>query len=112
MDIDHRQDKVKQMERELNISAKLKHANIVNLLDVIFDQGRAMLVMEMANGGQLFDLVANGKLPEDRARHFFAQMVSAMEYCHTEKIYHRVNALRRRPAHLAIPPVCAASCTA
>ena len=90
MDIDHRPDKIKQMTRELNISAKLKHANIVNLLDVVFDEGRAMLVMEMAGGGMLYNLVADGtSLPEDRARHFFKQMVSAMEYCHGEKIYHR-----------------------
>lgn len=73
---------MKQLTRELNIAAKLKHANIVNLLEVVFDDVRAMLVMEMASDGQLYDLVATGTpLSEDRARKFFQQMVSALPDC-------------------------------
>lgn len=90
MEIDGRPDKITQLTRELNITRKLKHANIINLLDIVFDDIRAMLVMEMADGGMLFDLVSGGTpLPEERARYLFKQMVAAMSYCHDEKIYHR-----------------------
>lgn len=90
MEIDGRPDKIKQLTRELNITRKLKHPNIINLLDIAFDDVRAMLVMEMADGGMLFDLVSAGTpLPEERVRHLFKQMVSAMTYCHEKKIYHR-----------------------
>ena len=90
MEIDGRPDKIKQLTRELNITRKLKHPNIINLLDVVFDEMRAMLIMEMADGGMLFDLVSAGTpLPEERARYLFKQMVSAMSYCHSKDIYHR-----------------------
>ena len=49
MEIDGRPDKIKQLTRELNITRKLKHPNIINLLDVVFDEMRAMLIMEMAD---------------------------------------------------------------
>lgn len=90
MEIDGRDDKITQLTRELNITRKLKHPNIINLLDIVFDDIRAMLVLEMVDGGTLYDLVAAGTpLPEERVRHMFKQMVSAMTYCHEKKIYHR-----------------------
>lgn len=88
--VEDRPAKIKQLVREFNISGKLKHENIVNLLDVVFEDEFVMLVMEMASGGSGYDLVATGvPLEEERARRLFKQMVSAMDYCHTRKIYHR-----------------------
>ena len=47
------------------------------------------MVLEYA-GGELFDyLVKHGKMPEDKARKFFQQIVCAVEYCHRHKIVHR-----------------------
>lgn len=47
------------------------------------------MVLEYA-GGELFDyIVSNGRLPEDKARKFFQQIVCAVEYCHRHKIVHR-----------------------
>ena len=47
------------------------------------------MVLEYA-GGELFDyLVKHGKMPEERARRFFQQIVCAVEYCHRHKIVHR-----------------------
>lgn len=47
------------------------------------------MVLEFA-GGELFDyLVKHGKMPESKARRFFQQIVSAVEYCHRHKIVHR-----------------------
>lgn len=47
------------------------------------------MVLEYA-GGELFNyIVEHGKLPEDRARQFFQQIVCAVEYCHRHKIVHR-----------------------
>ena len=90
MEIDGRPDNIKRVTRELNIRRKLRHPNLVNLLDVAFDDSRAMLIMEMADGGTLFDLVSAGTpLPEGRARYLFKQMVSAVSYCHDLQIYHR-----------------------
>ena len=47
--------------------------------------------MELAQGGEMFDYIATrGKLSEKRARYFFRQLVSALEYCHAHMIVHRV----------------------
>jgi carbon catabolite-derepressing protein kinase len=47
------------------------------------------MVLEYA-GGELFDyIVQHGKMPEDKARKFFQQIVCAVEYCHRHKIVHR-----------------------
>ena len=47
------------------------------------------MVLEYA-GGELFDyIVSHGRMPEDRARRFFQQMLCAVEYCHRHKVVHR-----------------------
>jgi len=54
------------------------------------------LVMEYAEGGELFDyLVAHGRMQEREARRHFRQIVSAMDYCH------RARVRRRPPARVA-----------
>ena len=41
------------------------------------------MVMEYVSGGELFDyIVKHGKLTEDKARRFFQQIVSGVEFCH------------------------------
>jgi serine/threonine protein kinase len=82
--------KIKQLVRELNIARKLKHPNVIELLDVAFEREFVMLIMEIADGGMLFDLVASGTpLSEAAAAPFVKQLVAAVEYCHTQQIYHR-----------------------
>eukprot|EP01052_Picozoa_sp_SAG31_P053117 SAG31_NODE_13456_length_867_cov_27.854167_3_plen_187_part_00 len=44
-----------------------------------FERDQVMLIMELADGGSLFDLVSRGtKVPEDEAAIYFKQMVSAV----------------------------------
>lgn len=81
---------MQQLKRELNISLRLEHPNIVRLLDVAFDTEHVHLVQEIAEGGDLFDLVSTaGGLPEDRARGIFRQVASAVSYCHATSVFHR-----------------------
>lgn len=91
LEIDDDDQRLRQLERELNITRKLSHPNIINLLDVVFEDDWVLLVIELAAGGSLFDEVAGTSEPvsENRARTFFHQMLSALEYCHDRQIYHR-----------------------
>lgn len=46
-----------------------------------------MIVMELARGGALFALVGGGTpVPEERAKGFFEQMLSAVTYCHEQSV--------------------------
>ena len=43
------------------------------------------IVMEYAAGGELFDrIVKAGRFSEDEARYFFQQLISGVEYCHSQ----------------------------
>lgn len=48
------------------------------------------LVTEYASRGEIFDhLVANGRMKEAEAARVFAQIVSAVQYCHMNGVVHR-----------------------
>jgi serine/threonine protein kinase len=91
LEVDDDDQRLRQLERELNITRKLSHPNIINLLDVVFEDDWVLLVIELAGGGSLFDEVAGtpDPVPEERARSFFQQILSALEYCHDRQIFHR-----------------------
>eukprot|EP00047_Mylnosiga_fluctuans_P004450 m.234594 g.234594 ORF g.234594 m.234594 type:complete len:644 (-) comp12685_c0_seq1:133-2064(-) len=76
--------------REVNIMKKLDHPNIVKLYEVIDTEKTLYLVMEYADGGEVFDyLVTHGRMKEKEARLKFRQIVSAVQYLHSQCIVHR-----------------------
>ena len=83
--IDH-----KKAEREWVIANKLNHPNVIRLLDVQLSPSHTFLVLELACGRALFDIVQreNG-LSEDRARRIAFQIFSGMDYCHRQGVSHR-----------------------
>ena len=82
-------DMAGRIEREIQYLQLLRHPHIIKLYTVIAMPGEIVMVLEYA-GGELFDyIVQNGKMPEDKARKFFQQIVCAVEYCHRHKIVHR-----------------------
>ena len=62
----------------------------VQLFEVIETDRTLHLVMEYANGGEVFDyLVAHGRMKEREARTKFRQILSAVQYMHQKRIVHR-----------------------
>ncbi|PIA37923.1 hypothetical protein AQUCO_02900048v1 [Aquilegia coerulea] len=48
------------------------------------------MVLEYVTGGELFDRIATkGRLPEDKGRKLFHQLIDAISYCHDKGVYHR-----------------------
>ena len=82
---------------EIVLQAGMKHENIVDLKDIVYEQptgrarkGKIRMIMELLTGGELFsEVVDNGGLTEDRARHFFRQILMGMAYCHKRRLIHR-----------------------
>ena len=66
------------------------HKHIVNLIEVLESKLTLYLVLELVSGGELFDKIKlEGKLNEDVARHYYRQLISALEFMHERKICHR-----------------------
>lgn len=79
---------------EINILTKVDHPNIIKLYEVYEDNRYVFLIMEECTGGELFDRILDRieskKLySEKEACSIFKQMMSAVSYCHSEKICHR-----------------------
>ncbi|KAG0706690.1 kinase-like domain-containing protein [Suillus ampliporus] len=78
-----------RVQREVEYMRTLRHPHIIKLYEVISTPTDIIIVLEYA-GGELFNyIVANGRMPEARARRFFQQLISGIEYSHKLKIVHR-----------------------
>ncbi|WOL16622.1 hypothetical protein Cni_G25410 [Canna indica] len=78
------------VRREIFAMRRLRHSNILRLLDVLASRSCIYLVLEFAKGGELFSCVsARGRLPEEVARQLFHQLLSAVAYAHAHGVFHR-----------------------
>lgn len=79
-----------KVEREIAIMKLIDHPHVLGLYDVYENKKHLFLVLEHVSGGELFDyLVKRGRLPLGEARRFFAQMISAVDFCHKHCVCHR-----------------------
>lgn len=75
---------------EVGIMKRMDHPNIISLHQVIETEQNVFLILELADGHELFDwIVETGFLHEGLARKIFRQIVHAMCYCHDIGIVHR-----------------------
>jgi len=78
--------------KEMTALARLSSPYIVQLLGVQVDMHteRVYIIMELCQGGELFDRIAEcGGLPEEDAKRYFVQILSALCHCHDNGIFHR-----------------------
>ncbi|PIA37920.1 hypothetical protein AQUCO_02900048v1 [Aquilegia coerulea] len=79
-----------QIKREIGTLKLLKHPNVVRLYEVLASKTKIYMVLEYVTGGELFDRIATkGRLPEDKGRKLFHQLIDAISYCHDKGVYHR-----------------------
>lgn len=85
------QDYLKKfLPREIEVVRGLKHPNLIRFLQAIETTHRVYIIMEFAENGSLFDMIRNqGSVEETRARHWFMQLLSALQYCHERGVVHR-----------------------
>ncbi|OBS76766.1 hypothetical protein A6R68_16783 [Neotoma lepida] len=80
----------RELWSEAAIMRKMNHPNIISLLQVIDSDKKTYLIMELAEGEQLYEYVRKADhLKEDEARGIFRQILSAVSYCHKIGIIHR-----------------------
>ena len=63
---------VERVAREIHILKMIRHPNIIQLYEIIETPKQLYLIMEYAQGGELFDyIVANHRVKEEEACKFF-----------------------------------------
>lgn len=81
---------VERISREIKILKKTHHPNVVQLYEIIETDKDLYLVMEFAQGGELFDvIVSNQRLKEVDACKYFQELIAAINYIHDIGICHR-----------------------
>ncbi len=74
--------------QEIDILSSLSHDNIVKFLDTYVNDDRLNIVMEYADGGNIYDYLKGRKemLDEGEVWEIFVQLVDALNYLHNEKL--------------------------
>jgi calcium-dependent protein kinase len=79
-----------KFRQEISIMKSLEHPNIVRLYETYEDAAFIYLVMELCEGGELFDqIISQGFLTERAAAVAVKQMLSAINYLHSHSTCHR-----------------------
>ena len=69
----------------------VQHPHVVRLYEVIDTQTKLYLILELGDGGDLYDYIMRHEsgLSESLAREYFRQIVRAISYCHQLHVVHR-----------------------
>lgn len=80
----------KNLQREIEIQQRISHNNIIKVYDVMADRENIYILMEYADGGNLFRYIRKKKrLSEREAYKFFVQIASAINFLHKNSLLHR-----------------------
>ncbi|KAI8833121.1 kinase-like domain-containing protein [Chytriomyces cf. hyalinus JEL632] len=84
-----RVDEKKQMA-EVSILTKVRHRNLIGLVDFFETDEHLILVMDLATGGELFTQIEErGSFTEKDAAEIMRQLLEAVDYLHALGIAHR-----------------------
>ena len=69
----------------------IDHPNVVKLVEVLANHTKIFIVLELINGGDLFDKMRESPkgLTEAECRKYFRQILSAVQHCHEIGVCHR-----------------------
>jgi len=80
----------RNVEREILNHRTINHPNVIKFKEVFVTPDHLAIVMEYADGGELFDQISSkGRFQENDARYFFQQMICGVHHCHKVGVCHR-----------------------
>jgi serine/threonine protein kinase len=84
-------DAVTRLTRELNFMKQMRHPFIAEFYEHLEDDDAHYYCMEYAeNNNILHFITTNGPLSENQGRHYFSQLISVLDYLHTDlRVCHR-----------------------
>lgn len=79
-----------RLRREVEMMKMMDHPNVVKLHETFEDKNQVSLVMELCDGGELFDRVATAvRLTESEGKVVMRQVFRTVSYLHENNIAHR-----------------------
>jgi serine/threonine protein kinase/tetratricopeptide (TPR) repeat protein len=96
----HDEDSKRRFRLEARALSRLLHPNIATLFDFDSDRGVDFLVLEFVPGESLARTLANGPLPETRARAIALDVAEGLQSAHEKGIVHR----DLKPGNIVITP--------
>jgi serine/threonine protein kinase/tetratricopeptide (TPR) repeat protein len=94
------EDSKRRFRLEARALSRLLHPNIATLFDFDSDRGVDFLVLEFVPGESLARMLANGPLPETRARAIALDVAEGLQSAHEKGIVHR----DLKPGNIVITP--------
>jgi len=78
-------------KREIEVLSRLRHPNIIRLVEVLRPKGKLHMVFEFLDNDLLNILSKEYKqgMPEKLVRSYIQQLCRGLEYCHSRNIIHR-----------------------
>jgi len=100
-------EKAENLKTETSLLQRVHHPNIVKLLDICDTKDTLFIIMELMEGGELYEEIVKRKsFTEKDASYIMMQLFSALEYLHKNDIVHRdlklENLLLTKKDHLEI----------
>ena len=75
------------IKNQINILKTLSHPQIIKLYEVYYFSNKVYLIYEYCPDGNLFEYITKmGKLNENKTRQIIHQIITALNYCHLNKI--------------------------
>ncbi len=83
-------DKIaERFEREAELAGRLRHPNLIGVVDVGETHGRRYLVMDFAEGRDLAGLLSEAPMPAARVINLTRQMLDGLYHAHEQGLIHR-----------------------
>ncbi len=81
---------IMKFRREIEIMKEVQHPHVIRLYETFEDPKYVYLVMELCQGGELFDrIVELGHFTEGQVVHVTKVLLTTVNYLHKKKIMHR-----------------------
>lgn len=82
-------ERLARFTREAKVLASLQHPNIAGIFGLEEDHNRVFLAMELAEGSDLTDRIAQGAIPEEEVLDIARQLAAGLEEAHEKGVVHR-----------------------
>uniref|UniRef100_A0A6B2LBF2 non-specific serine/threonine protein kinase n=1 Tax=Arcella intermedia TaxID=1963864 RepID=A0A6B2LBF2_9EUKA len=83
-------EKAENLKTETSLLQRLHHPNIVELIDICDTKETLFIVMELMEGGELYEEIVRRKsFTEKDASYIMLQLLRSLDYLHSQGIVHR-----------------------